>query len=161
MKSHPARITDPPLTRKKGAFTHFGSWVYLALGVLFVGYTFGLIPHEIPARIFGKIAAQRDHVLALSALAVPAGVLLGILVVLYLFLRLARNLGKAVQQQSTTLPAPKAEMRPPRSTAKPTPENQPGTNPASAVQKAAPLPRPANPYHAAEPISRAEHRKQP
>lgn len=156
MKRHNVRVTDPPMTRKKGLFTHFGSWVYLALGILFVAYIFGVIPHDLPDQIFAAISAQRDHVFALSAFVIPAGFLLGLFVVLYLFLRMTRNLTRAVKSQTVTLPAPVTTPRPQPKTSQviPIESHQRKSEPGRTET----LPRPANPHHAAEPADRSEHK---
>ncbi|MHB8889554.1 MAG: hypothetical protein ACYC46_12125 [Acidobacteriaceae bacterium] len=145
------------MTRKKGLFTHFGSWIYLAIGIIFVAYVFGYISHEIPTRIFGAISAQRNHVLAVSAIVVPAGFLLGLLFVLYLFFRMARNVGRAVSMQSVNMAAPVIKAQPAQQ-----PKASVTTIQPPAAKPKAPrtetLPRPANPHHAAEPVSRAERK---
>lgn len=96
------RVSDPPLTRKKGLFTHSASWIYLALTVIFVAYVFGFISHNLPDKLFKAISDEQGHVMALSALAVPAVLLVLALATLVVFSRVTGSVADAVHHKRVT-----------------------------------------------------------
>ncbi|MHB1698952.1 MAG: hypothetical protein ACYCSN_02275 [Acidobacteriaceae bacterium] len=96
------RVSDPPLTRKKGLFTHSASWIYLALTVIFVAYVFGFLSHNLPDKLFKAISDEQGRVMPLYALAVPAVLLVLALATLVVFSRVAGNVADAVHPKRVT-----------------------------------------------------------
>jgi hypothetical protein len=72
MRTHPSvvrhrvKVTDPPLTRRRGILTHPGSLILAAIAVLYTAFLFGFFPQDLPDRLFGSLSNHRQWVQRVS-----------------------------------------------------------------------------------------------